>query len=250
MPHLLPAWLVCQGLFPVHGVSYFPTAMDTTVTFEGLAVFVLALLPGAVYTWAFERIAGRWGIGLTDRLYRFVGLSAIYQALIAPVTWKIWLKYLRRGAPSGDKLPIWLWPVAVAYLAIPAALGLLLAAGFRSGNRIAKVLVGATAPPTAWDAVFSGDKPAVVLLRLKSGKWLGGEYAEGSHVAGYPEPPDIYLAQELEVDQESGDLVVDDEDELVSVGQVGVLVRWEEVEYLEILGEAESSEELSDGNQS
>jgi hypothetical protein len=36
----------------------------------------------------------------------------------------------------------------------------------------------------------------------------------------------------------------------VSVGQVGVLVRWEEVEYLEILGEAESSEELSDGNQS
>ena len=84
-------------------------------TFEGAAVLVLALLPGAVYTWSFERIAGRWGIGLSDRLYRFFGLSAFFQAAIAPLTWKVWLKYIRYGAQSGGKLPWWMWPALVGY---------------------------------------------------------------------------------------------------------------------------------------
>lgn len=224
--------------------------MDTSVvTFEALGVAVLALLPGAVYTWSFERIAGRWGIGLSDRLYRFVGLSALYQALIAPITWKVWRDYLRHGAPKGNELPLWLWPLAIGYLAVPALVGHLLANEFRSGKPLAKAVVGATAPPTAWDAVFSGEVPAYVLMRLKSGQWLGGEYADGSHVAGYPEPPDIYLARELAVDQELGDFSFDDAGEPMPVGGYGILVRWDEVEYLEIAGNDEAEEQAS-GDQS
>ncbi len=33
-------------------------------TFQTAAVFVVALRPGALYVWAFERQAGRYGIGL------------------------------------------------------------------------------------------------------------------------------------------------------------------------------------------
>ncbi len=204
-------------------------------TFEGIAVLLLVLLPGAVYTWSFERIAGRWGIGLADRLYRFFGLSALFQVLIAPATWKIWRTYLRHGAPSADKLPLWLWPVAWGYLLVPALAGGVLATYFLNGNRLARWLVGATAAPTAWDAVFSGDAAGYVLLRLKSGRWLGGKYSTGSHVAGYPQAPDIYLEEELVVSQERGDFVLDpDTEEPQRQGHYGLLVRWEEVEYLEI----------------
>ncbi len=204
-------------------------------TFEGVAVLIVALLPGAVYTWSFERIAGRWGIALSDRLYRFFGISAFFQVLIAPATWKIWLKYLRPGAPSGDKLPVWLWAVAFGYLAFPALIGGLVAQGFLNKNPVARWLVGATAAPTAWDGVFSGEPSGFVLMKLKSGKWIGGEYAEGSHVAGYPEPADIYLAQELLVDQGTGDFVRNEAgDGPIPMSRYGVLVRWEEVEYLEI----------------
>lgn len=217
-------------------VSAEPTSLvGVASTFAGIAVLVVALLPGAVYTWSFERIAGRWGIGLSDRLYRFFGLSAFFQVLIAPLTWKIWLKYLRHGAQSANRLPWWLWPAALAYLGVPALLGFWLATAFKNGGRQAKWLVGPTAAPTAWDAVFSGDPAANVILRLKSGGWIGGEYSDGSCVAGYPEPADIYLSQELSVNQETGDFARDDTTgEPVRVPGYGILVRWEEVEYLEI----------------
>jgi Family of unknown function (DUF6338) len=204
-------------------------------TFEGLVVFLLAFLPGAVYTWAFERIAGRWGIGLTDRLYRFVGLSAFFQVLFAPATYHLWESYVRSGAPHPlATWPTWLWGAAFGYLAVPAAIGTLVAVRFRAGGRWAKYVVGATAAPTAWDAVFSGDISGYVLLRLKSGRWIGGAYEEGSHVAGYPEPADIYLVKELIVDQGNEDFALNDDGEPLPIGAHGVLVRWSEVEYLEI----------------
>ena len=59
-------------------------------TFQAVAVAVVALLPGALYVWAFERQAGRWGIGLSDRLLRFVGGSALFHAAAAPLTYWIW----------------------------------------------------------------------------------------------------------------------------------------------------------------
>jgi hypothetical protein len=204
-------------------------------TFEAAAVLVIALLPGAVYTWSFERIAGRWGISLSDRLYRFFGLSAFFQALIAPLTWKVWRAYIRHGAPHAGNLPWWLWPSLLGYLTVPASLGALIAHGFRRKNKLAKWIVGSTGAPTAWDAVFSSEFSGYVLLRLKSGAWIGGKYADGSHVAGYPEPADIYLAQEYRVDQDTGDFVRASPDESPQpVGNYGVLLRWSEVEYLEI----------------
>ena len=52
-------------------------------TFQSLAVLVLALLPGALYVWALERQTGAWGIRLSDRLFRFVGFSAVLHAVLA-----------------------------------------------------------------------------------------------------------------------------------------------------------------------
>jgi hypothetical protein len=203
-------------------------------TFEGAAIFVVALLPGAVYTWSFERIAGRWGISLSDRLYRFFGLSALFQAAVAPLTWKVWLEYIRHGAESADRLPFWLWPAALAYLAVPALLGGLVAHGYRKKIKLAKWIVGSTGAPTAWDAVFSGKPEGYVLMRLKSGRWVGGKFAEGSHVAGYPQPADIYLKEEMVVNQ-NGDFVFDEATKRPKPqGQYGLLLRWDEVEYLEI----------------
>ena len=52
-------------------------------TFQAAAVVVLAMLPGALYVWAFERQAGRYGIGLSDRILRFAGGSAVLLAIFA-----------------------------------------------------------------------------------------------------------------------------------------------------------------------
>lgn len=203
-------------------------------TFQALAVVAVALLPGALYTWAFERIAGRWGISLADRVYRFVGISAFFHALIAPASYRIWIDQIQPGAlQAGEHLPLWLWPVALAYVALPAAIGTGLAAAFKAERRWAKRVVGPVAAPTAWDALFSGEPGGYVLMKLKGGAWVGGEYEEGSFVGGYPAPADIYLVDELVVDQDDEDFFRDAEGDVVSTG-FGLLVRWNEVEYLEI----------------
>lgn len=41
------------------------------------------LASGAAYTFAYERVAGSFGIGLSDRVVRFVAGSAIFHALLA-----------------------------------------------------------------------------------------------------------------------------------------------------------------------
>jgi hypothetical protein len=77
-------------------------------TFQGALAIAIALLPGALYTWAFERIAGRWGIGLSDRLLRFVGASAMLHALVAPLTYWLWSSQWRTQA-AGQSVSWWLW---------------------------------------------------------------------------------------------------------------------------------------------
>ena len=207
--------------------------MPTTV--QALVVAALALLPGALYTWAFERIAGRWGVGLTDRLYRFIGISAVAHALLAPVTYQVWETYFRPGAERAHDLSIWLWPLALGYVLVPAAVGTWIAVAFNRGRRWAQVVVGPTPAPTAWDALFSGNPVGMyVLMKLRSGTWVGGRYEDGSYVGGYPEPADIYLIKELKVDQGTGDFVRDGDGNEKQLGSYGLLVRWAEVEYLEV----------------
>jgi hypothetical protein len=66
-------------------------------TFQALWILLLAFLPGAPYVWAFEREAGGWGLGVTDRLLRFVGVSAVFHALAAPLTYIAYQHYVLTG---------------------------------------------------------------------------------------------------------------------------------------------------------
>jgi Family of unknown function (DUF6338) len=203
-------------------------------TVEALAVVVIALIPGALYTWAFERLVGRWGIGFSDRLFRFIGVSALLHALAAPVTYTLWRDFLREQAQPGlNDLPLWMWVVALLYVAVPSALGYLVALGYQRQWKPIRAVLGSSSAPTAWDAIFSGNPAGWILMRLKSGAWVGGEYAEGSYAGGYPEPADLFLSKECPIDQESGNFILDRVGQPLANGY-GILVRWDDVEYLEV----------------
>jgi hypothetical protein len=203
-------------------------------TVEATAVVLAAVIPGALYLWAFERVVGRWGVGFADRFLRFFGVSAAFHALAAPVTYKVWFDYLRPEAQTGaNELPTWLWGVAVGYVATPTLLGYFVGWRYRKGGRVVTSVVGSTAAPTAWDDIFSRRPTGHVLMRLKSGTWVGGKYAEGSYAGGHPEPADLYLSVEALVDQAEGNFVLDPDGKPVPNGY-RVLVKWADVEYLEI----------------
>jgi hypothetical protein len=51
-----------------------------------------------------------------------------------------------------------------------------------------------------------------------------------SYVAGYPEQ-NLYLAEQAEVDPETGDFLADEQGNVKLLDR-GLLIRWDEVEYL------------------
>ncbi|HEX2294267.1 MAG TPA: DUF6338 family protein [Actinomycetota bacterium] len=206
-------------------------------TFEGLAVAAIAVLPGALYAWSYERQVGNWGIGLSDRLFRFLGTSALFHVLVAPVTYWIWTNHVRSGDLSaGRPLPAYVWLAVAAYAAIPIALGSRVGRATAAHEHWARRFTGSRPAPRAWDYFFASEPRGWVRLKLKSGTWMGGVFRFSSHAltsyaAGYPEAQDLFLSETADVDPATGRFIlVDGEPRLRGTS---LLIRWEEVEFLE-----------------
>ncbi|MCA1842448.1 MAG: DUF6338 family protein [Actinobacteria bacterium] len=205
-------------------------------TFQALGVLIVALLPGALYIWSLERLAGLWGIKLSDRLLRFVGVSAVFHALAAPATLWFWREYVHAERLFVGPIPWAVWPLAIAYVAVPIIGGTIVGWGTRHRRRWARIFTGPEPAPRAWDHLFATRPDGWIRLKMKSGAWLGGAYAqEGelpSYAAGYPEPQDLFLVDAFDVDAETGEFLMDRQGRPVPKGS-SILVSWDEVEYLD-----------------
>ena len=209
-------------------------------TFQALAVTLLALLPGASYTFAYERVVGNFGVSFTDRLVRFTAASALFAALFSGPALLVYRAVIVDGKLArGAVNPVYLELVALAYVLIPIAVGGLLGVGQRRNWRLVAAIVGGSPEPRAWDYVWGRRVPAVVRLKLKSGTWLAGMFSttitgQRSWAAGYPEKEDLYLSLQLKVDPVTGEFTKDADGNATPVdGGGGLLLRWEEIEILE-----------------
>lgn len=171
---------------------------------------------------------------------RGIGASALLHVVSAPVTYWLWSEYVQPGRLArGEPLPIGLWFVVLAYVLAPISLGWVIGHGTRRRwEWTTQLLTGRDPAPRAWDAFFGDDPEGWARLRLKSGAWIGAALGakdgrRSYFFAGYPETEkqDLYLVQTAEVDPDTG--VLYDEEEQLRVRDSGVLLRWDEVEYLE-----------------
>ncbi|MDE0120418.1 MAG: DUF6338 family protein [bacterium] len=99
--------------------------------------------------------------------------------------------------------------------------------------------------PRAWDHLFQ-DRPAGgVRCKLKSGTWIGGIFGQidgrRPYAAGYPESQDLYLRAILSLDPDSGEINTN-ADGNPEIMDSGILIRWEEIEYLEFTEAAEEEQ--------
>ncbi|WP_460060969.1 DUF6338 family protein [Streptomyces sp. YKOK-I1] len=212
---------------------------------QALAVLVAAVLPGALYTWGFEREVGSWGSGMADRVLRFTGSSALFHALAAPVDLWVYRQFGTVWRAPGQ--PSWwlVWSAALAYVLLPLGTGVAVGVATGRGRRWARFVTGPAPQPRAWDHVFSRPESAWLRIRLKEsdtegeGCWLLGAYAPardgvGSYAAGYGHGEDLYLADTAEADPETGHFVLGTDGRPVLRG-VGVLIRWDEIRYIEVI---------------
>jgi hypothetical protein len=206
-------------------------------TFEALAVILIAVLPGGSYVWGFERQLGAWGSGASDRLLRLIGVSAAIHAVAAPLSYWLWATVVEPGRLARGEPLSWLaWLVPIVYVGLPWLLGTLLGWAARERRPLLRPLdrIVRMRSPLAWDHLWSEpDLRGWVRVRLKTGEWIAGAFGakfEGgpaSHASRYPEAGDLWLAPAIGFD-ELGRLQAGDRSSLR-----GVLLRWEEVAYLE-----------------
>jgi hypothetical protein len=215
-------------------------------TLEALTVAVLALLPGAVYTWVYERQVSTSRAGLADRLLRLLGASGAFLALALPGLYQLYRVFVVPGRlVTGDPLPGAVWLLPPAYLLLPAVAGLVVGRAAHARKPWVRLLTGPAPAPRAWDHLFSTPKlTGWVRLKLMDGTWLFGAWSSGdaasgenrstpqrSYAAGYPEQQDLYLVDTASVGDD-GAVELDGDARPVMRG-VGVLVRWDQVVYAE-----------------
>lgn len=205
-------------------------------TFQALAVALLAVLPGASYTFAYERVVGGFGVSLSDRLVRFLAASALFAALFSGPGLILYRSYIASGRLD-DVNPALFQLAVLTYVLVPTAVGSFVGYGQKQRWPWITLLVGDAPEPRAWDFLWRPGVQGIVRVKLKSGSWLAGVFgttASGrrSYAAGYPEKEDLFLSLQLKVDAVTGAFEQDGEGRPVPVAS-GLLLRWEEIEYLD-----------------
>ena len=213
--------------------------MEATITW--LFVLWFSLLPGALFIWSYGMIAGRWTTRKEGGRYLLmsIGYSAIFHFLFAPVTYSLWSIYWDKIS-QGERVSLWLWVALMPYVILPVGVGVLAgkatlieSRGYNRWYSWTRFLAGSTRNPQAWDFLFGRDAlTGWVRLRTKEGIFIGGYYGPGSSVAGYPEQQDIYLRNLAEVHSDTGEFILD-HDQKPTLLSSGLLIRWDEVSYLE-----------------
>lgn len=182
-------------------------------TAVGVLVLVLAVLPGLVYTLAFEREAGDYGATFADRTFRFIAVSAVFHVVVG---WPEYWLY-RLTLADGDKILAGefalLWGALILALALPATAGFYLGRLYdtrreRTGwqRRLLRLALGPEVAPRAWDDLFSDQPDTYLRVRTIDGTWVAGLFASRSYAAGFPDEPDLLLEEAYDVDPDTGQL--------------------------------------------
>ena len=152
--------------------------MDVLDTF---LVTVLDALPGALFTFAYERKTQIVRAAVSDQILGLTTASALFYVAAAPLGYWLYLRYARTGRLAAGPLPWARWLVPIGLVACPVVLGLTLGSATRHGRRWARLWSGCSPEPRAWDATFGHG----ACLELEDGR-LSNSHPPKLHRAGGP----------------------------------------------------------------
>lgn len=216
-------------------------------TLQALAVLTLAVVPGAVGTFSYERHAGPLPGDISERTVRFLIGTALLFPLSALIAWPVWTHVLhvkttggagtvfRNRLETGEGVPILWTALPVVYVVAPWLAGLL-AGRIRVAilKRSAKRAKAWRTPVTlkAWDRVFLRPGPKLISVRLRDGHWVGGLFGPQSYASPLASSAkELLLEVSYEVDVE-GKIVRDASGVPVEAGTASVMIQAADVDLM------------------
>lgn len=189
-------------------------------TWTALLLLCIAVLPGATFTFGFERQASAYGVTLADRVLRFVAVSVAVDALLA---WPVYLAYrawFADRAFAGGQFAA-AWALTLLGTVGPALLGSVVGglyttrrsrAGWsrlrgrlldaRREQRLLDLALGPNPAPRAWDHAFDSRLRTYLRVRTRTGDWIGGAYSGASYAGRFPQETDLWLEQAWPIDED------------------------------------------------
>jgi hypothetical protein len=191
-----------------------------------LIAIVFFLIPGLLFLWTFERLAGRTRLRGTERLLRAVAWSTAIYALCSP-----WVVHVIRRASAGRSLTAaeLVGGASVLVFVLPVVTGFVMAQ-FRWSeprNALLRRFTVVDPAPTSWDYAFTAGGPYFLRAKLRDGERVGGFYGDGSFASSYPEPQDLYLEEAWRLTRDGAFLARLE-------GSRGLLLKRDDVEVLEL----------------
>lgn len=189
----------------------------------GLLILLVAVLPGSVFTWAFERQASAYGVTLADRTLRFVAISLLFHLALAWPEYGLFRLALGTGRLATGQFAA-AWGAASLLVLAPGLVGSVLGGLYATRNsrdgwlwlrkvisannerRLLKLALGRTPAPRAWDHLFSERPNVYMRVRTVDGSWVAGRFAKDSYAGGHPNDADLLLEQAWTINAEDGTL--------------------------------------------
>lgn len=215
---------------------------------QALLIASLAVVPGAIYTWVFERNDGATGDRPAERLLRFVAISLLLSLVSTlPIGYWFYSTNYVTGALQRGEVSVWILYTCLGSVAIiPAILGWAAACWVEKGWYGASILASKNRRPRAWDHIFNGQSwSGRIRIQTTDGKWIIGLWMDGSSkndlpgsfAAGYPYDQDLYFVDTYRVNQEDGSPVVTDGEWHLT--GIATLVQWQNVVLAEFMQTSE-----------
>ena len=199
-------------------------------TTQQLVILLLFVLPGTVYQAVLDQLRGPLASEHEpgNRALRALAASAVLDSVYAVIAGPPLLDLF---SPSGRGIMAGLTArpreagfVALTLLVlVPAALAY---TEFAIRHRRAVARFDST--PTAWDHLFRQCGSSYVRVRARDGTWIGGWYGSKSFASGHPQPQDLFLQAEYQMNTDGtfGERLA---------GTAGVYIPATDITHLEIL---------------
>lgn len=178
----------------------------------GVLVVIVAVLPGASFTWALERKVGGWGLRRTDRLLRFITVSIVFHVVLGWGEYALYRHQLQNITTSGTMEVgqfAALWLGTVVLLVVPAIVGATLGWMYKTRSKRHKCLVwlttrllGKTPAPSGWDFLFSDEPSCYLRIRTHEGTYIGGKFAADSYASAFPNDADVVIEEAYSIEED------------------------------------------------